>query len=198
MNENKYATPGWLAVAGAILILPILPCGIILDIMFRKGVLSMPFATMFLFFSVAQSVLVIYAFYRFKSYLNELHEFHKTDLLILIIVTLAIVMTSFGVVMRIATWGGAPESMQFGFIAVVFTIGIPMGVLSIIFGIRLLELKDSGQALLKPYAYLNIVAGALFVTFILAPIGLLVGAVGDLLMGLMMLGKGPKVEPDFV
>jgi hypothetical protein len=51
---------------------------------------------------------------------------------------------------------------------------------------------------MKPYAYLNIVAGALFATFILAPIGLLVGAVGDLLMGLIMLRKGPEVQPEFV
>ena len=52
--------------------------------------------------------------------------------------------------------------------------------------------------LTKPYVYLNIVAGALFATFILAPIGLLVGSVGDLLMGLMMLRKGPEVQPEFV
>ena len=51
---------------------------------------------------------------------------------------------------------------------------------------------------MKPYAYLNIVAGALFATFILAPIGLLVGSVGDLLMGLIMLRKGPEVQPEFV
>ena len=83
-------------------------------------------------------------------------------------------------------------------VAVLVIVGIPLGVLSVIFGIKLLELKDGGEALIKPYAYINIVAGALFATFFLAPIGLLVSAVGDLLMGFMMLGKGPQVRPDFV
>ena len=51
---------------------------------------------------------------------------------------------------------------------------------------------------MKPYAELNIVAGASFVTFILAPIGLLVDSVGDLLMDLMMLRKGSEVQPEYV
>jgi len=198
MNENKFANAGWLAVAGAILVLPVLPGGIVLDIMFEKGVFSASLSTMFLLFSVTQAALVIFAFYRFKAFLNEVFEFNKTDFLILAIVGLAIIMTSLGVITRITTWAGASEAVQFTFIALIFSVGIPLGVLSVIFGIKLLELKDSGQVLLKPFAYLHIVAGILFATFILAPVGMLVGAVADLLMGMMMLRKGPEVIPDFV
>ena len=198
MNENKYATAGWLAIAGAILILPVIPCALIIDVLFEKGVFSAPFAGAFLLVSVSQSLFVVYAFYRFKGYLNDLHEFHGTDLLITAIVIGAIVITTIGVVARLTLWAGAPDSVRFGFIAMMVVVGIPLGVRSVIFGIKLLELKDSGVGLMKPYAYLNIVAGALFATFILAPIGLLVGSVGDLLMGLMLLRKGPEVEPEFV
>lgn len=198
MNENKFSTAGWLAIAGAILILPVLPCAIIVDVMYEKGLFNAPFAGAFLLLSVTQSLLVIYAFYRFKAYLNELHEFHRTDLLITFIIIGAIVMTTLGVVARLSIWAGAPDPVRFSFIAFLATIGIPLGVLSVIFDVKLLELKDSGIALMKPYAYLNIVAGALFATFVLAPIGLLVSAVGDLLMGLIMLGKGPEIRPEFV
>lgn len=198
MNQNKFSTAGWLAIAGAILILPVLPGAIIVDVMHQKGVLNAPFAGLFLTLSVAQSLMVIYAFYRFKAYLNELHEFHGTDLLITVIIIGAVVMTTIGVIARLTTWAGASDSAQLIFVAVLVIVGIPLGVLSVIFGIKLLELKDGGEALIKPYAYINIVAGALFATFFLAPIGLLVSAVGDLLMGFMMLGKGPQVRPDFV
>lgn len=198
MNENKFATAGWLAIAGAILVLPVIPCAIIVDVMHEKGVFNAPFAGAFLLLSVAQSLMVVYAFYRFKSYLNELHHFRRTDLLITAIVIGVIVITTIGVIARLTVWAGAPDSVRFTFLAFMVVVGIPLGVLSVIFGIKLLELKDSGIALMKPYAYLHIVAGALFATFFLAPIGLLVGAVGDLLMGLMLLGKSPVVKPEFV
>ncbi len=198
MNDNKFATAGWLAIAGAILILPVIPCAILIDVLYEKGVFSAPFAGVFLLISVAQSLMVIYAFYRFKGYLNEQHRFHGTDLLITIIVVGAIVITTIGVFARVTFWAGAPDPVRFTFIAFMVVVGIPLGILSVIFGIKLLELKDSSVALMKPYAWLNIVAGALFATFILAPIGLLVSSVGDVLMGLMMLRKGPEIRPEFV
>jgi hypothetical protein len=68
----------------------------------------------------------------------------------------------------------------------------------VIFGIKLLELEDGLYGYLKPYAFLNIIAGVCFVTFILAPLGLLVGAAGDVIMGMILLKKGPVAQPDFV
>lgn len=198
MNENKYATAGWLAVAGAVLILPVLPFGIIVDIMFHKGRFNAPLATAFLLLSVVQPMLVLYAFYRFKAYLNEAFEFHKTDFLIKTIITLSLVMMPLGVIARILTWSGASEFVQFGFIAVIFIFVFSVGVLSVIFGIKMLELKDSGQQLLKPFAYLHIVGGCLLVTFVLSPFAMLAGGVADLLMGLMMLRKGREALPEFV
>lgn len=198
MNENKYATAGWLAVAGALLMLPVLPFGIIVEIMFQKGGFNAPFATVFLLLSVIQPMLVLYGFYRFKAYLNEVFGFHKTDFLIKTIITLLLVMVPLGAIARVVTWSGASEFVQFGFIAVIFIFGVSVGVLSVIFGIRMLELKDSGQQLLKPFAYLHIVGGCLLMTFVLAPFAMLVGGVADLLMGLMLLRKGGEALPEFV
>jgi len=41
-------------------------------------------------------------------------------------------------------------------------------------------------------------AGICFATFILAPLGLLIGAAGDVVMGLILLRKGPAAAPEFV
>ena len=69
-------------------------------------------------------MFVVYAFYRFKGYLNDLHEFHGTDLLITAIVIGAIVITTIGVIARLTLWAGAPDSVRFGFIAMMVVVGI--------------------------------------------------------------------------
>mgnify|MGYP006870737291 CR=1 FL=1 len=94
--------------------------------------------------------------------------------------------------------GPAPTPVLLGIIAVMVFIGVPLGILSVIFGIKLLEMQDNLNGLLKPYAILNIVAGVCFATFILAPLGLLIGAAGDVVMGLILLRKGPSQVPEFV
>ncbi len=63
-----------------------------------------------------------------------------------------------------------------------------------IFGIKLLEMQDNLNGLLKPCAFLNIAAGICFATFILAPLGLLFGAGGDVMMGLILPSLGPHLH----
>jgi hypothetical protein len=45
---------------------------------------------------------------------------------------------------------------------------------------------------------LDIAAGICFATFILSPLGLLIGAVGDVMLGLILLRKGRAAAPEFV
>jgi hypothetical protein len=199
MSSNRFATAGWLAIAGAIMILPLMATGVIMDIVFQKtGYMNPLFSGLYLSFYVVQVVFVLYAFYRFKIYLNEMLQFRKTDILILIIITGAIIISTIGLTGRVVTWMGAPEQVQAVFVAGLFAVGVPLGILSVIFGIKLLDIKDSASRLLKPYAYLNIAGGICFATFILAPVGMLIAAVGDFFLGMILLGKGPVAEPEFV
>jgi hypothetical protein len=199
MNTNRYATAGWLAIAGGIMTLPLMATGLIMDIAFQKSAYMNPvFATLYLGFYVVQVVFVLYAFYRFKIYLNRELSFRKTDLLILILIAGMILISSVGLIGRIVTWAGAPEPVQAMFVASLFTIGLPLGILTVIFGIKLLDLKEGASRLMRPYAYLNIAGGICFATFLLAPLGMLIAAVSDFLLGLILLGKGPVPQPEFV
>ena len=199
MSDNQFAPAGWMAIAGAIMTLPLLGLGFILDIVSQKVSTMHPlFPILYVGLGIAQAALIIYAFYRFKVYLNEHHEFHRTDILIIVIIAGAIAITTIGLCGKFVSYLGAPTPVLLAFIAALVVVGIPLGILSVIFGIRLLELQDNLNGLLKPYAFLNIAAGICFATFILAPLGFLIDAVGNFMLGLILLRKGPVKQPEFV
>ena len=78
-------------------------------------------------------------------------------------------------------------------------LGLPLAILSIVFAVRLLRLRDSLFGLLKPYAYLTIVASALLATFLLAFLGLFFDAACSVLLGLIFLRSARSVpHPEFV
>lgn len=199
MSDNRFAPAGWMAIAGAIMTLPLMAMGFILDIVSQKvGSLHPLFPVLYVGLGICQAALIIFAFYRFKVYLNERHSFHATDILIIIIIAGAIAITTVALVGKVVAWLGAPTPVLLGFIVGLVVIGVPLGILSVFFGIRLLELQDNLQGLLKPYAFLNIAAGVCFATFILSPLGLLIDAVGNFLLGMILLKKGPIAQPEFV
>jgi hypothetical protein len=199
MSDNEFASAGWMAIAGAILTLPLMGMGIVLDVISKKVSTIHPlFPILYVGLGIAQAGLVIYAFYRFKSYLNERHQFHRTDALIMVIVAGAIVITTIGLTGKLFSSLGAPTPVLLGFIAGLVVIGVPLGILSVIFGITLLDLQDNLGGYLKPYAFLNIIAGVCFATFILAPLGLLIDAVANVILGMIFLRKGPDAHPEFV
>lgn len=199
MRDNRFAPAGWMAIAGAILTLPLMGTGFVLDIVSKRiGAVHPLFPILYVGFGMLQAALVIYAFYRFKVFLNERHQFYRTDALIIIIIAGAITITTIGLTGKFFSSLGAPTPVLLGFIAALVVVGVPLGILTVIFGIRLLELGDDLNGLLKPYAFLTIVAGVCFATFVLSPLGLLVDAASNVALGMILLGKGTNTAPEFV
>ena len=199
MSDNEFAPAGWMAIAGAIMTLPLMGVGLVLDIVSKRlHGLHPLFPILYVGLGIAQAALIIYAFYRFKVYLNERHQFHRTDLLIMVIIGGAIVVTTIGLTGKFVSSLGAPTPVLLAFIAGLVVVGVPLGILSVIFGIKLLELQDDLNGLLKPYAFLTIVAGVCFATFILSPLGMLIDAVANVMLGMILLRKGPVTQPEFV
>ena len=84
-------------------------------------------------------------------------------------------------------------------LGLLFLVTLPVSTLGIIFAIRLLRLDAELYGFKKPYAVLTIVASICFATFILAPVGLLLDAIGNVLLGLIYLKPEPElVQPEFV
>jgi hypothetical protein len=53
------------------------------------------------------------------------------------------------------------------------------------FATRLLRLPGNLYGLLKPFCYITIVSGICFITVLLSPVGIIAGAVADVILGVI-------------
>ena len=200
MEERRYAVPGWTAIAAAALTLPMVVLGLILEIAARKnpglaGVLLLPYILV----AVAQTICGLYALGRLKTFLNERHGFHDVDGLIVAIIIGVCVLTLVVLTARVALVAlGLGKAAALFFAILGFGIGLPLAALSFIFAVKLLRLGSDLGGLLKPFVYVNIASAVCIATFILAPLGLLLDAVGNVVLGMIFLRREDASATEFV
>ena len=204
-DPRRYEIVGWLSITSAVLLFPSMLLGIILEVGRRPAMLALLVPYVLLFgLSVGLS---LYALYRFKGLLNDRYQFHDVDNLITAIVILGSVMAVVAIGAKVAGTFvkinvPEPEALipiAFGAVATFALIGLPLCILSIIFAVKLLRLRDDLHGLLKPYAYTSIVASALFATFLLAFLGFFLDAACSVMLGLIFLRASRGVpRPEFV
>lgn len=201
MDENRFVTPGYFAIIAAALTLPMVVLGVILDILTRKNQgMAIPFLLPYLLVMGAQTVCGLYALGRLKTFLNERHGFHDVDGLIVAIIVGACLTTLIGVMVRISSViYGVSEKMALGLVPFIFIVALPLSILVIVFSVRLLRLGSDLDGMLRPFAYLNIAGSICFATLILAPIGMLLDAAGNVILGMIFLRREAQpAPPDFV
>jgi hypothetical protein len=129
-----------------------------------------------------------YATYCLRTFLNERYEFHGTDFLIPLLVGSGIV---FGLATICARLFLEPTVSM----VLMFSLGIPLGVISMVFGYRLLAVNGTISGYKKPLAYSHIIAPICFLSVVLAPIGLLLLIVAETLLVLMFFSnESPELE----
>jgi hypothetical protein len=201
MEQRRYTVPGWTAIAAAALTLPMLVLGLILDIAARKspGIASVVLLP-YLFVASAQAICGLYALGRLKTFLNERHAFHDVDSIIIVIIIAGCAMTLAALTARVALVAvGLDKAGEIYFTALLVTAGITMAILGLIFAVKLLRLESDLGGLLKPFIYTNIAASVCFATLLLAPLGLLLDAASNVLLGMIFLRSADgSVAPDFV
>lgn len=188
-NENKYKLAGYCAIASAILYIP----ACVISILYEIPAISTPVLLPFIFiFGIGQTLCSLYAFKRFRDYLNENYDFHAIDKLVIPIILLcvAITVTSLS--------GYVVPQLELLFLGLMAITGITGAILLLIFCILLLRLQVSLNGLLKPYAYTMIAACICFITCILVPVGLILAAVTDFMLGIILLKTPEKLEVEFV
>ena len=204
-DSKRYETVGWLSITSAVLLFPTVLLGIILEVGRRPAMLLLLIPYVLLF--VLSVGLSLYALYRFKGLLNDRYQFHDVDNLITAIVILGSVMLVVaisakigGMFIKINTQDPAALiPVAIGGAAIFALIGLPLSILSIVFAVKLLRLRDNLHGLLKPYAYTTIVASALFATFILAFLGFFADAACSVMLGLIFLRDSRGLpHPEFV
>ena len=200
VEVNKYTLAGWLAIASAILIFPEAIMGMLLDIKPDKlAMLAFPWTII----TALEVSFSVYVMLRFKHLLNEWFNFHRVDTLILLLILGSIIMSSFGVSVRLLKILNIlpHDNLKLGllFITTIVILGIPMAVIGVVFGLRLLKLEDDLGGYRKPLAYVTIIASICFATMILAIVGMLLSAAFNFMLGMLFLKAGEmEATPEFV
>jgi hypothetical protein len=195
MDERQYSMAGWLAIAGAVMVLPAFALGIVLH---PKMPTLSPLLLVYIPLVIVQTGFTLYALYRLRGLLNDRYRFHDVDHLIVAIILGSAALVMVGLLGKIGfTLGILPSISVIAFFALIVMIGIPLSIVGIVFAVRLLRLQDDLYGLLKPFAYTTIAACVLYATILLAPLGGLVDAACTLMLGVILLraARGaPEVE----
>ena len=200
MDKNTYTLAGWLAIGAAVLALPLMFLGIMVDVATRKGSELVPvFLLLFACVNVVHVTMLVYAFARLRHLLNERFGFHAVDTLIVAIIVINIAIVSVSIVSRIGLVGGLlPEALVPVALGVIVLLAVPLAILGIVFAVKLLSLQDDLHGLLRPYAYTSIAASICFATIVLAPLGMIVAAVSTAILGAIFLRADRAPQVDFV
>jgi hypothetical protein len=188
MNNNKYKTAGWLSIANAVLTVPTIALGFLLEYVAR----SSPVVNILqILLSILFCALGVYILYVFKDLLNTRYQFHIADNLILTLIWINIIFTITGLPKYLIPDVGVVK-LTLDIIGVV--LFYLMGIITVIFGIRLLKIKDDLFGLLKPFAYMNIVSGVFIMSILLLPFGLLAAVTAYIIQGIIFLRAAEDLE----
>ena len=198
MNQNRYSLAGWVAIAQAI----VFPLGFFMAIaqgLIGAAVLGYhgptfgPGDLLFMLFTAMWA----YTLWMFRVYLNERYDYHDLDFLITaaICVTVLLQMLSFG--LRGIAFGLAPiAGTVFIVLYLIFAAFamITAGILDILIAVKLLQIRQGANDLLKAFAYITMAVGVLEVTVILSPLAFVLVPVYCVLLGMIFLGKQEEVQ----
>ena len=174
MTKDRLTRAGWLSITNAIFTIPAIVFSFFLGSMEGTGA------------TLAQAILIIaslglfvYILSSLRQLLNVRFRFHDADICISYLLwgNLSLALFQFlSLLNKEFEWAVGILSV----VAYIF-----FGILSIMFATRLQRLPYSLYGLLKPYCKITIVSGACFITVLLLPVGILAGAVTDVLLGII-------------
>jgi hypothetical protein len=182
MEKNRFATAGLISIIMAIMTLPGSFMHLMIDIKHIRWVL--PYSVGLDFVSLGMG---IYVLLKVREWLNVIYEFHDVDTIIPMILVGNVVIVPVTTAARIYGFG---ESMFY--LVPVYAVLAGLSILMIIFSARFLRVEGRMRGLKKPIAYIGISIAVCFLTFILIPLGMVLGMAYNLLIGLALLQSPPE------
>jgi hypothetical protein len=206
INPQSYRVAGWLAIIAGILMLPLGASALLGS---QNSPIGRFFQLMSTFLQIVQSGCLIYALGRFRSLLHDNFQFHNVDGLITGLIILNAAMAGVELFARVVFTFFVHEAKGFEQImssppsliywGSSFLVAIAVGIVWLILAIQILRLQDDLRGMLRPFAITSIVAHALCLTLILAPLGVLLLPVAFIMFGMIFLRMAnPPAHVDFV
>lgn len=187
-SPQNYRLAGWLAIVSSILLLPEIILGLVFEF------LAPDFKIIVAVIHFFNTIIAIYIWYMFKILLNKQFDFHQVNIPIMIIIGINILFFFLGIVDLYGTLFETGEAFKTALGIVTFSFFVPFCIVNIIFAVILLKIKDDLFGLLKPFAYLTIISGALGATIILAPLGLITVVISLVIQGMIFLRAQGEIE----
>ena len=182
---KKLDFAGWCSITNALIAIPSLAMSWFLDTV--KGIgpkLSQAILT------VVGLGLFLYVIYSFRKLLNSRFKFHDVDTYISLMIWGNIALA----VLSLFSLGtGKLESFMETLTVAALIV---FGILSIMFGTRLLRLSGNLYGLLKPFCYVTIGSGICLVTVFLLPVAITAGAIGDVILGVIFFRAAEQTPQD--
>ncbi len=184
MTKEKLSLAGWIAIINAVITIPIIGLFVFLGVQSGAGA------------KIAQAILMIislwlfiYIFSSLKELLNIRFGFYDTDTFI----KLLIWINAGSTVLSIFPLFIPQTETLIGILSVLLLI--PLGVILIIFSVKLLRLTDNLYEMLKPFAYMSIATGFCFATIFLIPFALITSAASDIILGIIFFRASENMMP---
>jgi hypothetical protein len=182
---KKLDFAGWCSITNALIAIPSLAMSWFLDT--AKGIgprLSQAILT------VVGLGLFLYVIYSFRKLLNSRFKFHDVDTYISLMIWGNIALA----VLSLFSLGTGKLESFMGTLTVAALI--VFGILSIMFGTRLLRLSGNLYGLLKPFCYVTIGSGICLVTIFLLPVAITAGAIADVILGVIFFRAAEQTPED--
>jgi hypothetical protein len=174
ITKGQLNLAGWLSIVNAVISLPFIAMSMLLGSMGGIGPRLLQAAL-----SLIGLGLFIYVFSSLRKLLNSRFQFHHADIYITLLIWVEVVL----VLLTLFSLGS--DKLEFGMNILSTVVLIPLGILIIMFGTRVLRLSQDLFGLKKPFAIAQIVTGIFFVTVILFVLGIIASAVGDVILGII-------------
>ena len=187
MKQQKFRVAGWAAVIAAAAFVVEIVLSLLAETPAYGGAIGPGLVAL----ALAVHVLMgSFAMWRLREFLHETCDFHGVDALIPWVIGGGILLAAVLAASRL----GMDESLASWLLP---GIGVPVGILGMLFGYRLLAANGTLGGYRNAFAWIHIIAPICFVTLVLAPIGLLLLIVALLLLAVMLFSED-KVELEFV
>jgi len=177
MTEKSYTIAGWLSIALAIF-LPLLFVLGIAESMIGKHMIEIydPGFGLEDLATVLIAAIIVFVLFMLRKLLNERYNYNRTNRIITAAIIWYIVFTlgSFVMILFADTTFPSPDFRSMIALLIFFILSMTSaGIIDIFLGLRLLQMKERKNELIRVFAYLTLVMGILELTVVLSPVALL-------------------------
>jgi len=193
MDENRYSLAGWLAITQAVIfplafVISIAQGLIGVSVFGYRGPMFGPSDLLFIIFTG----ISVYTLTMFRKLLNERYNYHDVDLLILLAICWGIVYQISQLALRawlVFMWPVSSTALSIIYLVFFATTMITAGVIDILIAVKLLQIRQKLNEMIRAFTYITLVSGLAEVSVVLAPLALLLLPVSCVILGIIFLRK---------